>query len=195
MRLTVESTWALLLRDRSVDARPDGPGDSWSHYSLGCGRYTLASGVVNRKAGPGTLAFEARRLDQRKLGRSGAARDWTSERRRVAAASAMSGASSRSVCAKGTLSRSALWACCRRGEVLSGARKSTPWHAARNSSATMLSAFAAMAGSRRAPWVAMLTWSSWFAEVGMLSTLAGWHSMRFSATSAAAVTCATMKPE
>ena len=29
----------------------------------------------------------------------------------------------------------------------------------------------------------------------MLSTLAGWHSMRFSATSAAAVTCASMKPE
>ena len=52
-----------------------------------------------------------------------------------------------------------------------------------------------MARRRRAPCVAMLTWSSWFAEVGMLSTLAGWHSMRFSATSAAAVTCASMKPE
>src|SRR4030088_2297902 len=61
--------------------------------------------------------------------------------------------------------------------------------------ATMFSRLRVIVSRRRPPWVAMLTWSSWFAEVGMLSTLAGWHSMRFSATSAAAVTCALMKPE
>ena len=61
--------------------------------------------------------------------------------------------------------------------------------------AMTFSRLAVMASRRRAPCVAMLTWSSWLAEVGMLSMLAGWHSMRFSATSAAAVTCAIMKPE
>ena len=39
------------------------------------------------------------------------------------------------------------------------------------------------------------TWSSWLAEVGRLSTLAGWASALFSLASAAAVTCAIMKPE
>ena len=53
----------------------------------------------------------------------------------------------------------------------------------------------AISDSRRAANVAMLTWSSWFAEVGRLSTLAGWASDLFSAASAAAVTCATMNPE
>ena len=51
-----------------------------------------------------------------------------------------------------------------------------------------------MSWSRRAPWVAMLTWSSWLAEVGMLSTLAGWASPLFSEVSAAAVMPAIMKP-
>ena len=37
----------------------------------------------------------------------------------------------------------------------------------------------------------MLTWSSWLAEVGMLSTLAGWASCLFSLVSAAAVTWGT----
>ena len=41
----------------------------------------------------------------------------------------------------------------------------------------------------------MLTWSSWLAEVGRLSTLAGCASDLFSDASAAAVTCAIMKPE
>ena len=41
----------------------------------------------------------------------------------------------------------------------------------------------------------MLTWSSWFAEVGRLSTEAGCASDLFSEASAAAVTCAIMKPE
>ena len=39
------------------------------------------------------------------------------------------------------------------------------------------------------------TWSSWLAEVGRLSTLAGCASDLFSDASAAAVTCAIMKPE
>ena len=41
----------------------------------------------------------------------------------------------------------------------------------------------------------MLTWSSWFAEVGKLSTLAGCASDLFSDASAAAVTWAIIKPE
>ncbi|KAG0755560.1 hypothetical protein G6F22_020575 [Rhizopus arrhizus] len=41
----------------------------------------------------------------------------------------------------------------------------------------------------------MDTWSSWLAEVGMLSTLAGCASALLSLASAAAVTCAIMKPE
>ena len=41
----------------------------------------------------------------------------------------------------------------------------------------------------------MLTWSSWFADVGSESTDAGCASDLFSDASAAAVTCAIMKPE
>ena len=41
----------------------------------------------------------------------------------------------------------------------------------------------------------MLTWSSWLADVGRLSTEAGCASDLFSEASAAAVTCAIMKPE
>ena len=41
----------------------------------------------------------------------------------------------------------------------------------------------------------MLTWSSWFAEVGIESTLQGAATALFSDTNAAAVTCAIMKPE
>ena len=41
----------------------------------------------------------------------------------------------------------------------------------------------------------MLTWSSWLAEVGRESTLAGWARLLFSLASAAAVTWAIMKPE
>ena len=49
--------------------------------------------------------------------------------------------------------------------------------------------------SLRAANVAMDTWSSWFAEVGSESTLAGCASSLFSEASAAAVTCAIMNPE
>ena len=41
----------------------------------------------------------------------------------------------------------------------------------------------------------MLTWSSWPRLVGIESTLAGWHSILFSLTRAAAVYCGIMKPE
>ncbi len=41
----------------------------------------------------------------------------------------------------------------------------------------------------------MLTWSSWFADVGSESTECGCASALFSDASAAAVTCAIMKPE
>jgi hypothetical protein len=48
--------------------------------------------------------------------------------------------------------------------------------------------------SRRAAKVAMLTWSSWLALVGRLSTLAGWARLLFSLASEAAVTWAIMNP-
>ena len=41
----------------------------------------------------------------------------------------------------------------------------------------------------------MLLWSSWFAEVGMESTLAGCASTLFSDTREAAVYCAIIRPE
>ena len=53
----------------------------------------------------------------------------------------------------------------------------------------------AISSRRRAPCAAIETWSSWLAEVGIESTLAGWARCLFSATSAAAVTCGIMKPE
>ena len=53
----------------------------------------------------------------------------------------------------------------------------------------------AMSPSLRAANVAIETWSSWFAEVGSESTDAGCASVLFSDASAAAVTCAIMKPE
>src|SRR3990167_10965139 len=59
----------------------------------------------------------------------------------------------------------------------------------------MQAAFSLMPINRRAPYVAMLTWSSWLAEVGMLSTLLGKALHLFSLTSAAAVTWASIKPE
>ncbi len=70
-----------------------------------------------------------------------------------------------------------------------------PCAAASNSMPTMQRVFAAISSRRRAAKVAMLTWSSWLAEVGRLSTLAGCASDLFSEARAAAVTCAIMKPE
>lgn len=49
--------------------------------------------------------------------------------------------------------------------------------------------------SLRAAVVPMLTWSSWFAEDGMESTDAGWHSTLFSETMEAATYCVIIKPE
>ena len=80
------------------------------------------------------------------------------------------------------------------GDVLSGARNSMPCAAASSSIATMADVLPAIGVSRRAANVAMLTWSSWFAEVGSESTDAGCASDLFSDASAAAVTCAIMKP-
>ena len=59
---------------------------------------------------------------------------------------------------------------------------------------TMRAVFCSIGCRRRAAKVAMETWSSWLAEVGRLSTLAGCASDLFSEASAAAVTCAIMKP-
>ena len=53
---------------------------------------------------------------------------------------------------------------------------------------TTPAAFSIIALKRRAACVAMLTWSSWLAEVGMESTLQGAAIALFSETRAAAVT-------
>lgn len=84
---------------------------------------------------------------------------------------------------------------CRAGEVFSGAWKSIPWAAANSSMPTTPAELAVMSPRRRAAKVAMLTWSSWLAEVGRLSTLAGWAKVLFSEARAAAVTWAIIKPE
>jgi SAM-dependent methyltransferase len=61
------------------------------------------------------------------------------------------------------------------GALLSrGRRSSMPCAAASSSIATMCAALSAISSRRRAACVAMLTWSSWFAEVGRLSIAAGW---------------------
>jgi hypothetical protein len=78
---------------------------------------------------------------------------------------------------------------------LRGRRKSMPCAAARSSIATIAAVLSAMSARRRAAKVAIDTWSSWFAEVGNESTLAGWARDLFSEASAAAVTCAIMNPE
>ena len=63
-----------------------------------------------------------------------------------------------------------------------------------SSIATTRSAFATTSRALRAAIGPMLTWSSWFAEVGIESTEAGCASGLFSLTSAAAVTCAIIRP-
>ena len=55
----------------------------------------------------------------------------------------------------------------------SGAWKSQPCAAASNSMPITAVAFSTMGSSRRAPCAAIETWSSWLAEVGIESTLAG----------------------
>jgi hypothetical protein len=60
---------------------------------------------------------------------------------------------------------------------------------------TTPAAFSTIPSNRRAPCAAIETWSSWLAEVGIESTLAGKARCLFSETSAAAVTCGIMKPE
>ena len=52
-----------------------------------------------------------------------------------------------------------------------------------------------MSFNRRPAKVAIDTWSSWLADVGKLSTDAGWANDLFSLANAAAVTCAIIKPE
>ena len=81
------------------------------------------------------------------------------------------------------------------GDVVSGMRISMPCAAASSSIATIAAVLPAIGSRRRAALVAMLTWSSWLADVGSESTECGCASALFSDASAAAVTCAIMKPE
>ena len=70
-----------------------------------------------------------------------------------------------------------------------------PCAAASSSMPRMCAVLAIIGCSRRAAKVAIETWSSWLAQVGRLSTLAGCASDLFSQASAAAVTWAIMKPQ
>ena len=66
------------------------------------------------------------------------------------------------------------------GELCKGRKNSMPCAAASSSMATMYSVLRSICWSLRAAKVAMLTWSSWLALVGRLSTLAGWARDLFS---------------
>ena len=108
----------------------------------------------------------------------------------------MSGARKRSRSRKATRSRMAANSASTSGEALAAPRLSSmPCAAASASMPTTTAVLSTMSARRRAAKVAIDTWSSWLAEVGRLSTLAGCASDLFSEASAAAVTCAIMKPE
>ena len=78
------------------------------------------------------------------------------------------------------------------GEVTSGASRSSAWLAHRISIATTRVASATARSALSAAPMLMLTWSSRLAEVGMVSTLAGWARVLISDARAAAVTWAIM---
>ena len=79
--------------------------------------------------------------------------------------------------------------------MTSGARNSTPCAAHSASTPRIRSRFATIGVSRRAPWAAIETWSSWLALVGVESVEHGVARCLFSLISAAVVTSAIMKPE
>src|SRR3954447_9928599 len=72
------------------------------------------------------------------------------------------------------------------GAGASARRKSSPWPAHSNSSASTCSTLPRTARAWRAPIGPIETWSSWSALVGIESTDAGWASVLFSDTRAAA---------
>jgi hypothetical protein len=85
----------------------------------------------------------------------------------------MSGDSGRSRSKRGLSARIPAITVSSVAELRSGRWNSMPWAPASSSMATIPAVFSAIRCSRKAAPVAMLTWSSWFAEVGRLSTLAG----------------------
>src|SRR5579859_415376 len=90
-----------------------------------------------------------------------------------AIAISMSGAMWRSSASVGTCARSSLRTASTGPEETSGAWKSQPCAPASSSLPSPASTFAAISARRRAPCAAIETWSSWLAEVGIESTLAG----------------------
>ena len=101
----------------------------------------------------------------------------------------------RSASSAGTAARIAACAFASSALVFNGARKSTPCAAATASMPTMPKRLSVICKSRRAPWQAIETWSSWSAEVGVESTEAGNAICLFSLISAALVTSAIIMPE
>merc|ERR1719210_1121847 len=79
--------------------------------------------------------------------------------------------------------------------VFSGLRNSIAWQAAKSSIAMTFSTFLTTWRHFLAAKPPMETWSSVPALVERESTLAGWHSVLFSDTKAAAVQWAIMNPE
>src|SRR5256884_4449612 len=112
-----------------------------------------------------------------------------------AAAAASSGATTRSGPAPPTCLRRTSRTDAVAGEGSSGRRSSWARAAAHSSTARMCAKLSSTVRSFRAAPHPIDTWSSCMPEVGIESTLAGAARRRFSATSAAAVYWATIRPE
>ena len=97
-----------------------------------------------------------------------------------------SGDGDRSLTRVFTRVRTILYAAINDGELSSGARKSIAWQAQRISTAITLIASCKARSAFNAACMLMLTWSSLLADVGIVSTDAGWDSVLISDASAAA---------
>ena len=92
------------------------------------------------------------------------------------------------------LAQRAMTACEQRAGASAARGNRRPARQQSSSIADDASRLSVIRSSRRAPWAAIETWSSWLAEVGVESTRPGWRSCLFSDISAAVVTSAIMQP-
>src|SRR5262249_15106893 len=159
------------------DARPDLRGDHVGHPRGGWG---------GRSGG---------RLSLRRFGHAARAASRSAPESMSRPTASMSRWISRSTSRVGTDSRSKRWAAATPRPARSGRRKSRACAATSSSTARQLRVKSATWRALSAAVIPMLTWSSRPAEEGMESTEAGWLSPRDSATRAAEVTWAIMKPE
>src|SRR5260370_10106294 len=96
---------------------------------------------------------------------------------------------------KGTVVRISWWAARTPRPALTGRRMSIAWAATNSSIGRQVLVCCTTWRALSAGVIPIETWSSRLAEEGMESTDAGWQRIRDSATSAAEVTWAIMKPE